>query len=119
MTQIWIGPVKHYTAGRDLLLKARQGRRYLCRQPTTWSACRVLMSRGIVGLFETPKPGADYPCMTGDTEKAAGLTVCEPDNGVVQFARWRTLDQNAVSRSAVLVPAREDDGIGSVVICQS
>ena len=45
-------------------------------------ACRVLMSRGNVGLFEARKLGIDYPCMTGDIEKVAGLTVCEPDAGV-------------------------------------
>jgi hypothetical protein len=34
----------------------------------------------------------------------------EPDDCVVQFARWSPLVQNAVSRSAVPAPAREDDG---------
>ena len=71
--------------------------------------CRALMSRGIVASFETRKPGIDYPSVTGDIEKTAGLTVNEPDDGVVHFARWRPLDQSAVSRSAVLAPAREDD----------
>ena len=70
------------------------------------------MSRGIIGSFETRKPGIDYPCMTGDIEKTAGLTANEPDDGVVQFTRWRPLDQNAVSRSAVPPPARDDDGAG-------
>jgi hypothetical protein len=69
------------------------------------------MSRGIVGAFETWKVGIDYPCMTGDIASTAGLTVHEPDDGVVYFARWRPLDQNAVSRSAVPSPAREDDGV--------
>ena len=68
----------------------------------------VAMSRGIVGLFTS----IDYPCMTGLIEKTTGLTVYEPDEGVVHFARLRPLDQNAVSRSAVLAPAREDDGTG-------
>jgi hypothetical protein len=62
--------------------------------------------------FETRKPDIDYPCMTGDIEKAAGLTVYEPDDGVVHFARWRPFNQNAVSRSAILPPAREEDGGG-------
>jgi hypothetical protein len=70
----------------------------------------VLMSRGITGPFETRKPGIDYPCMTGDIEKVAGLTVHEPDDGLVHFARWRPFDRDAVSRSAVPAPAREDDG---------
>ncbi len=61
------------------------------------------------------KPAFNYPCMRGDIEKAAGLTVFEPDDGMVHFARWRPLDQNAASRSAVLAPAREDDAAGRVV----
>jgi hypothetical protein len=76
-------------------------------------ACHVLMSRGIVGPVETRKQGIPYPCLRGDIEKVAGLTVYEPDEGVVDFARWRPLDQNAVSRSAVLAPAREDDAGGT------
>jgi len=36
----------------------------------------------------------------------------EPDDGVVHFAKWRPFDQDAVSRSAVPPPAREDDGLG-------
>ena len=74
--------------------------------------CRVLMSRGIVGAFETWKPDIPYPYMRGDIASTAELTVHEPDDGIVHFARWRPLDQNAVSRSAVLAPAREDDGSG-------
>jgi hypothetical protein len=50
--------------------------------------------------------------MIGHIEKAAGLTVYEPDDVVVHFTRWRPFDQNAVSHSAVLAPAREDDGVG-------
>jgi hypothetical protein len=70
------------------------------------------MARGVTGPFETWKPGFDHPCMRGDIEQAAGLTVFEPDDGVVQFGRWRPFDQNALSRSAILAPAREDDGGG-------
>jgi hypothetical protein len=69
------------------------------------------MSRGIIGSFETWKQGGvPYPCLRGDIEKTAGLTVYEPDEGMVHFARWRPIDQNAVSRSAVPPPAREEDG---------
>jgi hypothetical protein len=75
-------------------------------------ACRVLMSRGIIGSFEIRKPGLDYPCMTGDIEKVADLTVYEPDDGTVHFGRWRPFDQNTPSRSAVPAPAREDVGAG-------
>jgi hypothetical protein len=75
----------------------------------------LLMRRGIVGPFETWKQGIPHPCLRGDIEKVAGLTVNEPDDGVVHFARWRPLDHNAVSRSAVLAPAREEDGSGREV----
>jgi hypothetical protein len=68
------------------------------------------MSRGIVGPFETWKAGIDHPCMSGDIASTAGLTVHEPDDRVVHFAKWRPFDQDAVSRSAVSAPAREDDG---------
>jgi hypothetical protein len=67
------------------------------------------MSHGIVGAFETWKAGIPYPCMTSDIVGTAELTVHEPDDGVVHFARWRPFDPNAVSRSAVPAPAREDD----------
>jgi hypothetical protein len=73
------------------------------------------MSRGIVGPFETRKPGIDYPCMIGDIEKVAGLTVHEPDDGTAHFVRWRPFDQNAPSRSAVLPPARGEDRAGREV----
>ena len=118
-TQIWIEPVKRpdgraWYTDRGLLLRSRLGGREgeilsdrvhnaLCE------SCRVLMSRGVTGRFETWKPGIGQPCMTGDIERAAGLTVLEPDHGMVHFAKWRPFDQNAVSRSAVPSPAREDD----------
>jgi hypothetical protein len=41
------------------------------------------MSRGVTGPFETRKPGIGQTCITGDIERAAGLTVYEPDEGVV------------------------------------
>jgi hypothetical protein len=33
---------------------------------SVYETCRVLMSRGIVGAFETWKVAVAYPCMTGD-----------------------------------------------------
>jgi hypothetical protein len=75
-------------------------------------ACLVLMSRGIVGSFETWKPGIRYLCMMGDIASTAELMVHESDDGIVHFARWRPFDQNGVSRSAGPAPAREDDGVG-------
>jgi hypothetical protein len=122
VTQIWIEPVKradgrrHYTSGRGLLMTARlgspDGEILEAAHNAVCEACRVLMSRGIVGPFETWKQGILYPCMMGDIEKVAGLSVYEPDDGGVHFARWRPLDQNAVSLSAVLAPAREEDAAG-------
>src|SRR5262245_17006541 len=43
------------------------------------------------------------------------MRVKEPDRGVTHFARWGSFDpatRNAISRSAVPAPAREDDGAG-------
>jgi hypothetical protein len=53
--------------------------------------------------------GSRYACMRGDIASTAELTVHEPDDGVVHFARWRPFDQNAVSRSAVSAPPRNND----------
>ena len=55
--------------------------------------CRVLMSRMIVVAFETWKAAISYPCVTGDIAiSTAELTVHEPDDGIVHFARWRPFD---------------------------
>jgi hypothetical protein len=70
------------------------------------------MARGITGPFETWKEGIPYACLRGDIEKVVGLTVYEPDDGVAHFAKWRPFDQDAVSRSAVPAPAREEDEAG-------
>jgi hypothetical protein len=69
--------------------------------------CRVLMSRGIVGPLETWKPASPYPCLKGDIEKVEGLTVYQPDDGVVHFARWKPIDQHAV-RCGPGVSAQDD-----------
>src|SRR4051794_36083300 len=69
-------------------------------------SCRALMARCITGPFETWREGVPYACMRGDIEKGAGLTVLEPSDGVVQFGRWRPFDQNALSRSTIVAPAR-------------
>jgi hypothetical protein len=119
-TRIWIEPVKRpdgrdWYTDRGFLLRTRLGgpdgeilvdrvHNAICE------SCRVLMSRGIVGDFETWKVGIPYACMRGDIASTAGLTVQEPDDGVVHFARWRPFDQNARSRSAVPAPARPSDG---------
>src|SRR5262245_51774487 len=76
--------------------------------------CRVLMSRGITGQFETWKVD---PCITGDITSMAELTVHEPADGLVQFARWRPFAQNAFSRSPILsANARGEWGEGGVAI---
>jgi hypothetical protein len=123
-TLIWIEPVLRpdgrpwYVAKCEriaksgLLLRTRLGGpdgEILCDRVfnPVCESCRALMARGIVGPFETRKPEIDYPCMIGDIETAAGLTVKEPDDGVVHFARWRPFDQNALSRSPILAPARD------------
>jgi hypothetical protein len=121
-TRIWIEPIKrpdgrNWYTDRGLLMRTRLGGpdgEVLCDRVhnAICEACRVLLSCGIVGLFETWKPGIDHPCISGDITSTAGLTVHEPDDGVVHFARWRPFGQNAVSRSAVPAPAREDDRAG-------
>src|SRR5436190_12831248 len=118
-TRIWIEPVKRpdgrnwYTDGGSycgLVWAALMVRSSPIECTALCETCRVLMSRGIVGPFETWKPDIPYPCMRADIASTAELTVHEPDDGIVHSAKWRPLDQNAVSRSAVLAPAREDDG---------
>jgi hypothetical protein len=44
--------------------------------------------------------------------RTTDLTVHEPADGVVHFTSWRPFDQDALSRSAGLAPAREDDRAG-------
>jgi hypothetical protein len=121
-TRIWIEPVKrpdgrNWYTDRGLLLRTRLGgpdgeilrdrvHNALCE------TCRVLMSRGIVGAFETWKHNIPYPCMRGDIASTAELTVHEPDDGIVHFARWRPFDQNALSRSPILAPARDRPDTG-------
>jgi hypothetical protein len=112
-TRIWIEPVKRpdgrnwYTDRNGLLLLTRLGGpdgEVIC-DPVHNALCetsRLLMPRGIVGTFETWREAVPYACMRGDIASTAELTVHEPDDGVVHFARWRPYDQNAVSRSAVL-----------------
>src|SRR5262245_14757937 len=129
VTRIWIEPVtrpdgRDWYTDRGLLLRARLGgpdgevvadrvHNAICE------TCRVLMSRGIVGTFETWKADISHPCMRGDIISTAELTVHEPDDGLVHFARWRPFRQDAVSRSAVPPPAREDDGAGRRVAADS
>jgi hypothetical protein len=123
-TRIWIEPVKRpdgrncYT-DRGLLLRTRLGGpdgEILCDRVhnAVCETCRVLMSRGIVGAFETWKEDLPYACMRGDIASTAELTVHEPDDGAVHFARWRPFYQDAVSRSAVPSPAREEDAAGGM-----
>jgi hypothetical protein len=120
-TRIWIEPIKRpdghnwYSERWGLLLRTRLGGpdcEILCDRVHNpiCESCRALMARGILGQFETLKHGIPYPCMTGDIASVAGLTVHEPDDGVVHFAKWTPFDQDAVSCSAVSSPACEEDG---------
>ena len=113
-TVVWIEPVLRpdgrpwwvakgeRTAKSGLLLRTRLGGpdgEILCDRMfnPVCESCRALMACGIVGPFETRKPDIDYPCMIGDIEMVAGLTVKEPDDGVVHFAGWRPFNQSALS----------------------
>jgi hypothetical protein len=76
----WPNGRKHYSTERGLLVIARLGSPdgeilFHGAHNAICEACRVLMSRGIVGPFETRKEGIPYPCLRGDIEKTAGLTV--------------------------------------------
>jgi hypothetical protein len=90
VTIIWIEPVKRsdgsnwYSGRNGLLLRTRLGGpdgEIICDRVhnAVCETCRVLMSRGITGSFETWKEGVPYPCMKGDIERTAGLTVVEPN----------------------------------------
>ena len=74
-TRIWIEPVKRpdgrnwYTERWGLLMRTRLGGpdgEILCDRVHNpiCESCRALMARGILGQFETLKPGFPYPCMT-------------------------------------------------------
>ena len=82
----------------------------LCEQTVSpvCPSCRALLARGITGPFETWREGLPYACMRGDIEKAAGLTVKEPDRGAIAFARW-----NAFPSSPVEARTRGDIKPGS------
>jgi hypothetical protein len=135
-TRIWIEAIrrpdgrKHYTTHRGLLLIARLGGpngEILVQgvHNAVFEACRALMSRGIVGAFETWKPSLPYPCLRGDIEQTAGLTVYEPDDvkdsRPIHFRPWRPFDVEALTGVACqdahcggtgLAPAREEDRVG-------
>ena len=78
-------------------------------------ACRVLMSRGIVGPFETWKQGILYPCLRGDIETTASLTVEESITKSPRFTKWQPHphSQDAIYRASGSAPAPEDVGAGS------
>jgi hypothetical protein len=74
--------------------------------------CRVLMSRGITGPFESWRAAIPYACLWGDIERTAGITVEE--GSTKSFRRWEPHphSQNGISRASGSAPAREDDGNG-------
>jgi hypothetical protein len=80
--------------------------------------CRVLISRGTVGLRDL-EGRIEYPSMSGDIALTAELTVHATDHGEVHFAKWRPLDQDAISRFAVPAPARETNEGGRRVAAQT
>jgi len=121
--RIWIEPVKRpdgrnwYSERWGLLLRTRldvPDGEILCDRVhnPVCESCRVLMARGILGEFETRKPGISYACMRGDIEKTAGLAIREPDSvddaRPVHFTKWKPFDLDAVSHRAGLAPASAD-----------
>jgi hypothetical protein len=121
---IWIEPVKrvdgsNWYTDRGLLLRTRLGGpdgEVLCDRVhnALCETCRVLMSRGITGPFETWKEGVPHACMQGDIESTAGLTAEEASTKSPRFRSWEPhpRSQNAFSRARGSAPAREDDGVG-------
>ena len=81
----------------------------------TSETCRVLISRGILGTFETWKEDIHHACMRGDIETTAGLTVAEPDirgrDCQPRFVRWRPYpgSQDGLLLHSVDAPAREEE----------
>jgi hypothetical protein len=126
VTRIWIELLRHANGrprftSRGQLYRTRLGGpdgEMLCERTVlpACSSCRALLARGISGPFETWKEGVPYACMRGDIEKAAGLTVSEPDTPgrdcKPMFTRWQPYPsaQDAVSQRAVKAPASENDG---------
>ena len=124
-TKIWIGPVerpdgRNWYTDRGRLFRTRlegPDGEVLCDRVhnPACETCRVLMSRGITGLFETWKVGVSYPCMRGDIEQTAGLTVSEPEihgrDCKPRFKRWKAYpsSQDAFPLHSVDAPAREED----------
>jgi hypothetical protein len=117
-TKIWIEQLRHpdgrphYTSRGQLYRTCLGGPdgEVLCKQTVspTCSSCRVLLSRGITGPFETWRKGRPYASIRGNVEKVAGLTVKEPDRGAIAFARW-----NAFPSSPVEARTRGDIKPGS------
>src|SRR5262245_914472 len=112
-TTIWIEPVRHadgrpyYTPRKERLTAAGMQLRTRLGGPegdvlverTTnpvVASCRALMARGVTGPFEARKPGIGYPCMRGDIEATAGLTIREDADpkGATHptFTRWTPYD---------------------------
>jgi hypothetical protein len=124
-TRICIDAVKRpdgrdWYTDRGLLLRTRRGGPHgeILRNRVHNTICetrRVLVSRGIFWRFETLEGRHRPPCMAADIEKTAGLTVHEPDDNVVHFARWRPFDQNAACRSAFSGPAHVTMGTADTI----
>jgi hypothetical protein len=78
--------------------------------------CRVLMSRGVTGPFETWREGIPYACMRGDIERAAELTE-ESSAKSPRFKRWEPYphSQNAISQASGSASAREAGVTGRVI----
>jgi len=126
-TQIWIEPVKRrdgsdWYTDRGLLLRTRLGApagEIICDgvHNAVCESCRVLMSRGITGHFETWKEGVPYGCLRGDIEITAGVKVEEGSTKSPRFKRWEPHPhlQIALCCARGDAPASEEDAAGRVV----
>src|SRR5690349_9011142 len=57
-----------------------------CPERPFAKSARALMARGITGPSRPARPASPYAFMRGDIKTTAGLTVREPDRGLVHFA---------------------------------
>jgi hypothetical protein len=54
-----------------------------------FDACRALLAQGITGKLAVWRRGSEFPAMTLDIERAAGLTVSDTDAGGLRIVSWR------------------------------
>jgi hypothetical protein len=75
-------------AGAVLILSSRN---------PEFDACRLLLTKGIVGRLEVWHLGAQFPSLLIDIVKGSGLTVEDSDRVGPRLALWRPQSENATN----------------------